>query len=151
MYRGKSRNKFSQDNRCLRPHRTEHCPLLLELNDSASATESYRTTTQTMFRTLGFATRVQKLRNCEDILYFIYCHWRKCNALRSLLRPVFLCLGWEVPSNAIRQSPGFEWLGTGRGTLQRQNRLWRMAFGVFPAPEGAIRALTSKITVPRLR
>jgi hypothetical protein len=31
--------------------------LLLELNDSVDATGSYRQTTQTMFRTLGFATR----------------------------------------------------------------------------------------------
>jgi hypothetical protein len=47
MYRGKSRKKIiSQDNRCLRPYRTEYRPLLLELNDSVSATESYRPETQ---------------------------------------------------------------------------------------------------------
>jgi hypothetical protein len=94
-----------------------------------NATESYRPTTRTMFRTLGFATRVQGLRNCDDIFYFTYCHWRKYNALRSLLRPGSLRLGSEVPSNAIHQSPGFEWLGTGRGILQRQNRFGAWHFG----------------------
>ena len=40
--------KISQDSRCLRPYRTEHFPFLLELNDSVSATETYKPTTQTI-------------------------------------------------------------------------------------------------------
>jgi hypothetical protein len=123
--------EISQDNRCLRPYRTERCHLLLHLNDSVSATESYRPTTQPMFRTLGFATRLQGPRNCDDILYITYCHWSECDALRSLLRPGSLCLGSEVPSNAIHQSPGFEWLETRRGILRRQIRLGAWHFGYF--------------------
>jgi len=134
MYRGKSRGEkkyISQDNSCLLHYRAEHCRLLLELNDSVSPTESYWTTTQTMFRTMGFATRVQGLRNCDDILYSTYCHWSKCNALCSLLHPGSLCLGSDVPSNAIHQSPGFEWLEIGRGVLQRQVRLGAWHFVYF--------------------
>jgi len=125
------KKKISQDNRCLPPYRTEHYPLLLELNDSVSPTESYRSTTKTMFHTLAFATRVQGLRNCDDILYSAYCHWRKCNALCSLLHLGSFCLGSDVPSNAIHQSPGFEWIEKGRGTLQRQIRFGAWHFGYF--------------------
>lgn len=43
MYRGETqKRKISQNNRCLRPDRTENFPLLLELNYSVGVTGSRR-------------------------------------------------------------------------------------------------------------
>ena len=37
------------------------------------------------------------------------------------------------------------------GVYSKTVSTWRMTFWVFQAPEGRIRALTAKITIPRLR
>jgi len=142
--------KISQDNQCLRPYRTEHYLSLLELNDSVSTTESYWPRTQTMFRTLSFAIRVQGFRNCDDIIYSTYCHWRKCNALCSCY--IQAPCAWVPTFQATPSTRALGLSGSKQvGVYFKTDSTWRMAFWVFQVPEGAICALTAKLTVPRLR